>query len=115
MHSTEIIDRGRGPELAGTRITVFTLLPYFDAGWHHSSIAMVHGLSSAQVLALKDYFEQHKEEVLADNAKILARIAKGNPPEVEARRVQSKAKLQALREELRHKREMEALHEGNHG
>src|SRR5207253_521809 len=30
----EIIDRGRGPEIAGTRITVYTILEYAD--WHHT-------------------------------------------------------------------------------
>jgi hypothetical protein len=32
MREIAIIDRGRGPELAGTRITVFDVLHYFDAG-----------------------------------------------------------------------------------
>jgi uncharacterized protein (DUF433 family) len=113
MQPIAIINRGRGPELAGTRITIYNILPYFEAGWHHSTIAMVYGISSAEVLAFKDYFELHKEEVLAENAKILARIAKGNPPEVEARLVQSKAKLQALMEELRRNRISEVSGEGH--
>ena len=113
MQPVSIIDRGRGPELAGTRITVYNLLPYFELGWHHSTIAMVHGISSAQVLAVKEYFEQHKEEVLAENAKILARIAKGNPPEVEAKLESSKAKLKALIEEQRRKSASESNGEGN--
>jgi uncharacterized protein (DUF433 family) len=115
MSDVQIIDRGRGPELADIRITVFDLLPYFQEGWNHASIALWFGISSAQVNALHDYFESHREEVLAAYGEILARVAKGNPPEFEARREQSRAKLQALRERLREQRQQGTNHEGNSG
>jgi uncharacterized protein (DUF433 family) len=115
MKPVAIINRGRGPELAGTRITIYNLLPYFERGWAYSAIAEAHGISCDQVLALKEYFECHKEEILAENAKILERIGKGNPPEVEARRVGSRAKLQALRDALRCKHSQEANGEGHRG
>jgi uncharacterized protein (DUF433 family) len=83
--NTTIIDRGRGPEIAGTRITVYDIWEYARLGHHHTYIAVVLGLSSAQVLAAMDYIEQHKEEVLADYQKIMDRIAKGHPPEVQAK------------------------------
>jgi uncharacterized protein (DUF433 family) len=81
----EIIDRGRGPEIAGTRITVYTIWEYARAGHHHTFIASLLGLSSAQVLLALDYIEQHKAEVLADYQKIMDRVAKGHPPEVQAK------------------------------
>jgi uncharacterized protein (DUF433 family) len=99
-----IIDRGRGPELAGTRITVFDVLPYLQKGWHHTYIAAIFSISSAEVLALSRYIEDHEAEVLATNARILARIAQGNSPEVEAMRQRSHARLLALRAELQQKR-----------
>jgi hypothetical protein len=34
-----IIDRGRGPEIAGTRITVYDILDYTTIGWHHTASA----------------------------------------------------------------------------
>ena len=34
-----IIDRGRGPEIAGTRITVYDILDYWQDGWHSTAIA----------------------------------------------------------------------------
>jgi uncharacterized protein (DUF433 family) len=34
-----IINRGRGPEIAGTRITVYDILDYTTMGWHHTAIA----------------------------------------------------------------------------
>jgi uncharacterized protein (DUF433 family) len=104
-----IIDRGRGPELAGTRITVFDVLPYLQADWQPASIALLLGLSTSQVLAVMEYVEEHWEAVMATNQKILDRIARGNPPEVEAKRQASRAKLQALRAELERQRSQETV------
>src|SRR4051794_40867443 len=59
----DIIDRGRGPEIKGTRTTVFHVMDYYKLGWHHSSIALVLNLSSRQVLAAIRYIEEHREEV----------------------------------------------------
>jgi uncharacterized protein (DUF433 family) len=79
----EIIDRGRGPELAGTRITVFDIIPYLEAGHTPNYIAAVLNLATDEVLALMRYLEDHKAEVLETNKKIVARIAQGNSPEIE--------------------------------
>src|SRR5438067_13920598 len=82
---TRIIDRGRGPEIAGTRITVYDVWDYARVGHHHTYIAVHLGLSSAQVLEALDYIEKHKEEVLTDYQEIMDRIARGHPPEVQAK------------------------------
>ena len=103
LEQIAIIDRGRGPELFGTRITVFDIIPYLRAGDSPSHIALVMGLSTREVEALIRYIEDHKAEVMAENAKIEERIARGNPPEVEAKLVGSRAKLQRLRDELARK------------
>ena len=34
---TPIINRGRGPEIAGARITVYDVLDYLQAGWRYDS------------------------------------------------------------------------------
>ena len=94
--STEIVDRGRGPEIAGTRITVYNIWDYAMDGHHHTYIAVLLGLSSAQVLVGLDYIEQHKEEVLADYQKILDRVAKGHPPELQAKLDAMHAKYELL-------------------
>jgi uncharacterized protein (DUF433 family) len=107
----EIINRGRGPELAGIRITVYDIIPYLQAGHGPTYIAAVLGLSTDEVKALMQYLEEHKEEVMAENRKIEERIARGNPPEIEAMREQSHAKLLAYREELRRKK----VQEGSNG
>src|SRR5258708_34554959 len=83
--STIIIDRGRGPEIAGTRITVYDIWDYAREGDHHTYIAVMLGLSSTQVQAALDYIEQHKDEVLANYQKIVDRAKEPYSPEVQAK------------------------------
>jgi len=94
MH--QIIDRGRGPEIAGTRITVYDILDYYTQNWHHTAIAATLRLSSAQVLTAIRYIEDHKEEVTAEYQQILERCARGNPPEIQAKLDATHAKYQQL-------------------
>jgi uncharacterized protein (DUF433 family) len=116
MEPVKIIDRGRGPEVAGTRITVFDIIPYLRANHSPTYIASILGLSTREVLALMRYLEEHRDEVMAINQKIEERIARGNPPEVEARRQASHERMLALRDELqRRRREEEAKGAGDPG
>ena len=64
MQPIAIIDRGRGPEIAGTRTTVLDLLPYLKMGWHPASIALVFNLSPEEVEAAADYYRKHETEVM---------------------------------------------------
>ncbi len=109
MHAA-IIDVGRGPQIAGTRITIYDIMDYLRLDWGHASIALWLRLSSAQVLAAMDYIEKHRAEVDATYKEILEREARGNPPEVEAKRVASRAKLQALLAEKRRNGSREVGH-----
>lgn len=78
-----IHDRGRGPEIVGTRTTVYNLLPYFlDAGDTESSIAALYDLTHEQVAAARAYVLNNAEAVLKRHAEIEARMAAGNPPDV---------------------------------
>lgn len=78
-----IHDRGRGPELVGTRITVYNLLPYFlDSGVTEAEIAQLYHLTVEQIAAARAYVLNHSEAVLARHREIEARLAAGNPPEV---------------------------------
>jgi uncharacterized protein (DUF433 family) len=94
MKPARIISRGRGPEIEGTRITVYDIWDYARKDWHRDAIAVWLRLSSAQVLAALDYIEQHKDDVLAEYERILERARRGNPPEMQA-------KLDAIREKSR--------------
>lgn len=84
--SNELIhNRGRGPEIVGTRITVYNLLPYFlDADVTEDSIAALYKLTAEQVAAARAYALNNAEAVLKRHAEIEARIMAGNPPEVVA-------------------------------
>lgn len=82
--ATDLIhDRGRGPELVGTRITVYNLLPYFlDSSATETGIAELYGLTVEQVAAARAYVLNHADAVLARHREIEARLARGNPPEL---------------------------------
>lgn len=87
-----IHDRGRGPEVAGTRITVYNLLPYFlDPTATEEYICRACDLTPAEVAAARAYVLDHADTVLAEHLRIEARIAAGNAPEVAARAEQTHA------------------------
>src|SRR5438874_4738252 len=96
MQPIEIHDRGRGPELKGTRITVYDVVYYHFKGRSPERIAEILRIPLAGVEALLDYFEHHREAVLEWHNKIEERNARGNPPEVEEKLKASRAKLQAM-------------------
>jgi uncharacterized protein (DUF433 family) len=81
-----IVNRGRGPEIAGTRITVFDIMDYLKDGWPRDRIAALFRLSSRDVQAAMDYIETHRDEVEADYGRILERHRSYQyPPEVQAK------------------------------
>ncbi|HET6882823.1 MAG TPA: hypothetical protein VFI31_21830 [Pirellulales bacterium] len=73
-----IHDRGRGPELVGTRITIYHLLPYFlDPTATETYICQVNNLTPEQVAASRAYILSRADAVLAEHLKIEERIATG--------------------------------------
>ena len=88
-----INDRGDGPKIAGTRITVYTVLEYVRAGRTRDWIAAMLNLSSQQVQTAMDYIDAHSDAVGAEYERILSRIRAGNPPHV-------KEKLRANRDKV---------------
>jgi uncharacterized protein (DUF433 family) len=95
MNQARIVDRGDGPKVEGTRITVYTIFEYLRAGDSRDGIAAVLGLSSAQVQAAIDYIHEHEATIAAEYERISARIRAGNPPETEAKLRANQEKLQA--------------------
>lgn len=83
MAEEPIHDRGRGPEIVGTRITVYNLLPHFlDATVTEAEISQIYGLTPEQVAAARAYVLNHADTVLARHLEIEQRLAIGNPPEI---------------------------------
>jgi len=92
----KIINRGRGPEIEGTRITVYDVLDYVRQGWHRDRIAALFRLSSRDIQAALDYIEQHQEEVAIHYQTILNRQTQYQyPPEVAAKIAASRQRAQA--------------------
>ena len=93
-----IHDRGRGPEIRGTRITVYDVMDYTRMGWQSASIAAWLRLSSVQVDAAIAYIAAHREEVEREYEAILERNLRArNPPHVEALLARAHARLAELK------------------
>lgn len=114
MEPIEIVDRGRGPQLARTRITVYDVYHYMEHGRDAEYIASVLPISVEEVHALQHYIREHLEEVLEVHRQIEARNARGNPPEVEEilRKSPWRAKLRAKWDEIHAKRRSQANGQG---
>jgi uncharacterized protein (DUF433 family) len=79
-----IVDLGRGPQLAGTRITVQDLLPYFQAAYSPEEIAQVMPITPEEIAAVRRYIDEHRDEVLEADRRIREQNAtRKNSPEVE--------------------------------
>ena len=115
MIEAKIIDRGRGPEIAGTRITVYDILDYYKEGWHRDVIASTLRLSSRQVQAAIRYIEEHRDEVMPEYEEMLARDARGNPPELQAKLDAGHERFLAMVRERREAKNREGRDAGSSG
>lgn len=69
----QIVDRGRGPQLSTSRITVQDLLPYYREGASNEEIRRwIPSLANDEIAVLKDYIRDHYEEVLQTEKEIKA-------------------------------------------
>jgi uncharacterized protein (DUF433 family) len=101
MASDVIQDRGRGPEIAGTRITVYNLLQSFlDPRATEVEICRVYGLTPEQVAAARAYVLSNPDTVLAEHLRIEEKMAAGNPPEVKQQAERAKSTFKAFKEWL---------------
>jgi len=115
MVEPQIIKKGRGPEIAGTRITVFDVLEYHEAGWHRDEIAVLFDLSSQQVETAIRYIEAHRDEVTATYGRIMERINRGNPPEIQAKIDAGHERFLAMVRQRREAKNRETGDAGNSG
>jgi hypothetical protein len=109
MSTNLIHDRGRGPEIVGTRTTVFNLLPYLlDPTATEDYICRVCELTPDQVAAARAYV-LNNPEVLGENREIEERITAGNPPQMAEKAKETHAKFLSFRQWLK-ERESAAAH-----
>ena len=92
--TTRIINRGRGPEIEGTRITVSRIMDFVHDHCAISIIADELDLSEAQVQAALDYIAANRSEVEAEYDRLLLRLQQSNPPHIQAGRAKSLDELQ---------------------
>jgi uncharacterized protein (DUF433 family) len=117
MLEAKIIDRGRGPEIAGTRITVYDVLDYHKLGWHRDMIADTLELSSHEVELAIRYIEENRDVVMEAYERILARHARGNPPELQAKLDAGHERFLAMvreRQQAKSQETPDAGHSGGH-
>jgi len=79
-----IIERGRGPEIEGTRVTVYRIMDFVREGSSAARIAASLDLTSEQVEAALAYISDHRAEVEATYEAILQRVRQPNPSWVAA-------------------------------
>lgn len=82
--TARIIDRGRGPELEGTRITVYRIMDFLAYDDPPEVMAKELNLTMEQVRVALDYIQTHRTEVEKNYRIILERVNRPNPPWVEA-------------------------------
>jgi uncharacterized protein (DUF433 family) len=112
MANNVIHDRGRGPEIAGTRITVYNLLPHFlDASATEADICRLYELTPQQVAAARAYVLSNPDTVLAQHLQIEAKMAAGNPPELIERAKQTHATFRSFKDWLDKRKQAEAPEE----
>ena len=108
-----IHDRGRGPEIVGSRITVFDVLAETRAGAPVEQLAREWNLSVEQIEFALRYIEEHKEVVERDWASIQSRHTRQRK-ESEAKYghlfAASREKLLKAKAEFDRKRAEEAQH-----
>jgi uncharacterized protein (DUF433 family) len=105
--TARIIDRGRGPEVAGTRVTVYRIMDFLREGSSAGRIATELHLTEEQVRVALDYIAMHRCTVEAAYATILQRVQQRNPPHVEAGRATSP---DALKQRIRARRVQDVTH-----
>ena len=106
----QIIDRGRGPQLSTSRVTVQDLVPYFQEGCSHQEIIRwIPTLTGEEVAAVADYYQRHRDELDEEDRLIRQRSAQNkNPAWVEKLLEEAHAERLAITQRLRHQANGEA-------
>jgi uncharacterized protein (DUF433 family) len=105
--TTRIIDRGRGPEIEGTRVTVYRIIDFLRDNSSADDIATALHLTAEQVQVALEYIAVHRSGVEAEYERILERVQQPNPPHVEARRAPSS---EVLKQRIRARRVKDTTH-----
>ena len=112
MIESNIVELGRGPQIEGSRITVFDIIQYHKNGWQRDEIAALFELSSQQVEAAMRYIDEHRAQVMAAYERNMERVNRGNLPEIQAKLDAGRERFLAAARANRERRIPEARDEG---
>jgi uncharacterized protein (DUF433 family) len=68
-----IVETPRGPSIAGTRITVYSVMDYLKGEWSRHFTRQMLGITDEQLDAVIEYIARHREDVERDYAAIVRR------------------------------------------
>jgi uncharacterized protein (DUF433 family) len=117
IKESKIVNHGRGPAVAGTRITVYDVMDYYKHGWRADQIVeALPRLSVADVQAAIDYIEAHKDEVTAEYQRIIDRHRNYKYPDWVQKIVdECRGKTELRIREVRERRDRESRDADDHG
>lgn len=112
-----IVDKGRGPQLSTSRITVQDLVPYFQLNYSYDDILeIMPTLSVAEIQVVERYVQEHYEDVMEEDREIREQNAtRRNPPHIEELLRRAREKRPAIQERLRQLLAKEANGDGHSG
>jgi uncharacterized protein (DUF433 family) len=91
-----IVDRGRGPQLSTSRITVQDLVPYLELKYTYEQILeIMPSLTVEEIQAVERYVENNYEAVMKQDRLIRERAA-ARCPSPAAEEAERKARLERL-------------------
>src|SRR5262249_4699582 len=98
-----ITDRGRGPQLSTSRVTVQDLVPYFQEGCSYEEIIRwIPTLSVKEITVVEEFYRQHQREMDEQDRVIRDRNAqRKNPERVEEIVREARTKRLGMMEKLR--------------
>src|SRR5258706_12133988 len=75
VNDTTVVRTSRGLSIAGTRITLYSILDYVHAGWPAKLIRDRLNLTDQQITDALDYIAAHSTEVEAEYQQVLREAA----------------------------------------
>ena len=104
----QIVDRGRGPQLSTSRITVQDLVPYLQQKYAHEQIVQIMPvLTVPEIQAVERYVQDNYDAVMEQDRRIRERnAARQKPADVEeAERKEQIQRLEAARRLIHEKKQ----------
>ena len=76
VETVEIVDRGRGPQLSTSRITVQDLVPYFQTKCSPEEILRwLPTLTRQEIAVVESYYHEHQGDLDEEDKRIRAYVA----------------------------------------